>query len=213
MTFASLENVIDKAAAILGIAAAVRPIDTGFILGEVGPVTATPLAPLLDFCREYALSPALPQGEAGFVFENVIVLRRSSMPLTDDDHATLAKGQWPGTWLHAFVHECAHVRGGSNSRRYSFLRAGWLRHVMSDILRLCHAGAEQAAIAAVLAPNFDNPVVWSDKIPLEDAQVFLGVDMHKFLHQWSLEKILTMMTTDGLIAPVDGRLRNMVTSR
>jgi hypothetical protein len=213
MTFASLENIIDRAAAIVGVTTATRPTDTGFILGEVGPVTATPLAPLLDFCREYAISPALPQREVGFVFENIIVLRRSNMPLSDDDYAVIAKGEWPTTWLGAFIHESVHVRAFMNSRRYSFLRADWFRYVMSDVLRLCDMGIDPAAIAKRLAPNFDNILIWSDTLPLEDAQVFQDVDIHKFLRRWSLQQLLTMMTADGLIATVDGQLRNMVSAR
>jgi hypothetical protein len=213
MTFASLENIIDRATAIIGVTTATRPTDTGFILGEVGPVTATPLAPLLDFCREYAISPALPQNEVGFVFEKIIILRRSNMPLSDDDFAVIAKGEWPTTWMGAFIHESAHVYAFMNSRRYSFLRADWLRYAMSDILRLCDTGANPATTAKTLAPNFDNFLVWSDKLPLEDAHVFLDVDMHMFLRHWSLQHLLTTMTADGLIATADGQLRNMVWAR
>jgi hypothetical protein len=208
MTLASLDAVIDDAARVVGGDPVPRPVDTGFILGDVGPVTATPLAPLRDYCREYATSPALPEGEAGFVFDDIIVLRRGRMRLASNDLAALDRGEWPDAWQSVFTHECVHVRSFTQARRHSFLSAGWLPHVVSDVLRLCDVdgGADRPTIARALAPNFENVLVWSDDVTLEDWQVFLDVDMRAFLRRWPLDRITGMMVDSGLLTEADGRL-------
>lgn len=193
-TMTGVDGVLAAAAALVDVPPAALPVDAGFLLGEVGPVTATPLAPLADFVSELAISPAMPADEAGYVFDNVVVLRGSAVRPADEQG-----------WTHALVHELVHVLGYTNARRHSFALGCWLRHVTQDVLRLCRTGCDRATLAAALAPNFENVVVWSDQDGFDFHQ-FLGVDLREFLRHRQLDSIVASMLAGGVLTKSDGRL-------
>lgn len=122
--------------------------DNIFLVGTVGPSTASPLCPLFDFVEEFAFSPELDDGAPGFHFEDGIVLRRQRMQSEDQKRASLSEpsaqnyygaisAELLDTWTHCFTHECLHARSGSSTTRYPFVYGLWMEHVESDILRLC----------------------------------------------------------------------------
>ncbi len=189
-------------------------IDSRFIFGKIGFVSALPFAQLLDFETEVATSPTVKPTAPGFCYEDRIVMRRqvldSLIPPQSIDNPTESteyQKMLGIRYLSPLMHESFHVFEStklswhtiSNRRRFPYILAYWREDTKQDISRFAQIPRAIEEIRNVFKINFENFILQEKSEFSFMVSDFLGVNLNQFVERNNMQCVLDEMIQEGLL--------------
>jgi len=185
-----------RAIGLAGLDHAAPSADPRFLVGRVGPCSATPFARLFHFTEDLVVSPFLLDDAPGFNHGTTIVIREAVL-----DGYSLDKRE--RLLDHILVHETGHVLGGSGLRPYGFAPVGWRLATLRDVERQVEGGATALEIRRALRWNFSHPGKMLDPDAVDGERKVSGIDLRAMLDEQDLEVFLKAIDTARRIAGSD----------